>query len=83
MTLPAWMAEAACRRADPAAFFPERGRDPAPALRVCDRCPVREPCLDYAVATSATWGVWGGTTASQRRNEGEQPNLSSSTSASR
>ncbi len=29
-------------------------------MRICARCPVRDECGAYAVATSATWGVWGG-----------------------
>ncbi|MEV4178165.1 WhiB family transcriptional regulator [Nonomuraea sp. NPDC049709] len=37
------------------------------AKRVCDGCPVREPCLNYALNTSQAYGVWGGTDPAQRR----------------
>ncbi len=41
--------------------------DYGPALRVCASCPLREPCLEEALACGAPWGVWGGTTPAQRR----------------
>ena len=68
-----WTLEAACRNADTAIFFPaSEGRGKlmawADALAVCDVCPVREPCLDYALRTNQHDGVWGGTTPTHRRN---------------
>jgi WhiB family redox-sensing transcriptional regulator len=45
-----WMAEAACLGSD-ADFFPTtNGRSAQPAKALCARCPVREDCLDYAIA---------------------------------
>jgi hypothetical protein len=65
-----WMAAAACRTASPNLFFPQRG-DPqhatAAAKAVCDTCPVRDACLDYALATSQKHGIWGGMSERQRR----------------
>ena len=40
--------------------------DPA-ALAGCGSYHVREECLRYALAADERWGVWGGTTAEQRR----------------
>jgi WhiB family redox-sensing transcriptional regulator len=34
---------------------------------VCDRCTVTEKCLAYAMSDMDTTGIWGGTTAQQRR----------------
>lgn len=34
----------------------------------CASCPVRAPCLEYAMAAEIRGGIWGGTTARQRRN---------------
>lgn len=42
-------------------------RDQAVLLkRVCQRCPVQAPCLEYALAWDSV-GVWGGTTGAERR----------------
>ena len=62
-----WRELAACRGADLSLFFPERGESAESARRVCARCPVREPCLDYAVTNRITSGVWGGLTERERR----------------
>lgn len=65
-----WMDRALCREIGPTPFHPIKGGDPDPAKRVCDSCPVKRECLDYALAeftgTDDT-GVWGGTTEMQRR----------------
>ncbi len=64
-----WRQWAACLGADPGLFFPHRGRGLVrPALKVCARCVVIEECLDYAleIGTSADFGIWGGTTPTQR-----------------
>ncbi|WP_460782771.1 WhiB family transcriptional regulator [Nonomuraea sp. N2-4H] len=37
------------------------------AKQVCAGCPVREPCLEYALSTRQAHGVWGGTDPGQRR----------------
>jgi WhiB family redox-sensing transcriptional regulator len=63
-----WWADAACAGADPDWFFPEK-RDPwkvANAKRVCNGCPVLEPCRDYAMPKRLLDGIWGGLTAGER-----------------
>lgn len=57
-----------CAETDPEVFFPENGRvDLArKAIEICDRCPVRNACLEIAVR-DCEHGVWGGTTENQRR----------------
>ena len=62
-----WRERAACRGADLDLFFPGRGEPADPARRVCARCPVREPCLDYALRHGITHGIWGGLTERDRR----------------
>jgi WhiB family redox-sensing transcriptional regulator len=62
-----WRALAACRGADLNLFFPGRGESAGPARRVCAGCPVREPCLDYALTHGITHGVWGGLAERDRR----------------
>ncbi|MGW2639949.1 WhiB family transcriptional regulator [Streptomyces sp. NPDC001348] len=67
-----WRDHAACRHEDPDLFFPVGTTGPAvlqarQAKTVCERCPVREQCLDWALDTSQTIGIWGGTTEGERR----------------
>lgn len=57
-----------CFDADPKIFFPTHGRDTAQeAKRVCRRCCVRDECLDWALDTGQSHGVWGATTPEERR----------------
>lgn len=30
------------------------------AMAICDRCPVKQPCLEYALAAGEKDGIWGG-----------------------
>ena len=61
--LPVWMLDAACAEHDPEIFFVNATTE---ALRVCDRCLVRDECLTYALDQRIEHGVWGGTSGSQR-----------------
>ncbi len=62
-----WRDEANCVSTDPEAFFPEKGHSTKPALSVCARCPVQEPCLEFAIEHQMNEGVWGGKSAAQLR----------------
>ncbi len=62
-----WRELAACRGTDLEVFFPGRGETAEPARRICARCPVREPCLDYAVSNRIAYGIWGGLAERDRR----------------
>ncbi|GAB2621698.1 WhiB family transcriptional regulator [Streptomyces capparidis] len=67
-----WRHRAICRDEDPDLFFPIGSSGPAllqaeAAKRVCHRCPVREQCLEWALASGQDVGVWGGTTEDERR----------------
>ena len=48
-------------------FYPERGESAGPARQVCARCPVCQPCLEYALSNRITHGIWGGLTERERR----------------
>jgi hypothetical protein len=48
-------------------FFPGRGESAEPARQVCARCPVRQQCLDYAITSQISYGVWGGLAERDRR----------------
>ena len=67
-----WRPDAACRGADPELFFPIGTGGPAlvqidEAKQICRTCPVRAPCLAWALDHEVADGVWGGTTADERR----------------
>ena len=62
-----WMADGKCRDFDPAIFFPNDGIGVQAAQRICAECPVRTPCLEYALANHVDHGVWGGTSERERR----------------
>lgn len=36
------------------------------ALQICDRCPMKKLCADYAITAREPYGIWGGTTPSDR-----------------
>ena len=43
------------------------------AKALCSRCPVRQVCLDHALAVDEPFGVWGGLDASERRTTRSAP----------
>lgn len=67
-----WRGHAACRTADPELFFPVSQAGPSvgqieQAKQLCRACPVREPCLGWALGHGHVSGIWGGTTEDERR----------------
>lgn len=62
-----WTDQARCRGRDPEQFFQRGAARSRGAIRVCDNCPVRTQCLDYALEHDVDFGVWGGLTERQRR----------------
>lgn len=68
-----WWAAAACRGRRIEIFFPERGDTTRPAKELCAGCPVRDDCLDYALANGIKHGIWGGTSEKERRTPPTPP----------
>ena len=61
-----WMTYGACAGVSTNIFFPETDELPSEDARIlCARCPVREECLQWALAHNED-GYWGGTTKTQR-----------------
>lgn len=63
---------AACRQVDPELFFPVGhtlgwSKQIEQAKQVCNRCPMRSACLEWALSTGQWSGVWGGMTETERR----------------
>jgi WhiB family redox-sensing transcriptional regulator len=69
-----WQEQAACRDYDNVLFFgPDQGESElekqareARAKSICQRCPVSEPCLEFAMETNQKYGIWGGLTDKER-----------------
>lgn len=69
---PAWMLDAACRGHPPDDWFAEANTAESHAARkravaVCEECPVRAECLEFAVETNQAHGTWGGVGERERR----------------
>ena len=64
---PEWQRAALCRGYPSEMWFPAGHASSAEAKAICARCPVREPCLEYALANGDASGVWGGTSVRERR----------------
>jgi WhiB family redox-sensing transcriptional regulator len=60
------MARAACRGTDVNLFFAAPSESPEQARELCERCPVRRECGDYALGDPDLSGWWAGTSAKQR-----------------
>jgi len=62
-----WATRGRCRDLPTASFFAEDHASSLAACSICGQCEVRPECLAYAMANCVSWGVWGGTTADERR----------------
>lgn len=62
-----WRKRAACQGVDPEVFYPVSEEDSEDAKVICNQCPVREACLEYAITYRERDGVWGGATERERR----------------
>jgi len=70
-----WQAKAACRGPQSSVFFPpshferkeEKEARENRAKSICATCPVRRPCLDYALRIREPHGIWGGLNEVERK----------------
>ena len=68
-----WLDRAACAGHDPALWFPAGGASADEAVAICEGCPVRMECFEFAVAERFDVGIWAGLTpdalAAARRDD--------------
>ncbi|MFH9826750.1 WhiB family transcriptional regulator [Streptomyces bobili] len=57
-----------CRTTDPELWFSRSSSERALAVALCQECPIRRACAQYALDNPEVRGVWGGTTAADRRS---------------
>jgi WhiB family redox-sensing transcriptional regulator len=69
---PTWRQKSACRGLDPDVFFPSSDEEAEEPKAVCAMCPVRQLCLEHALAYREYDGVWGGFTERERRRMARQ-----------
>ena len=70
-----WQAKAACRGPHAAVFFPpshferkdEKELRENRAKAICATCPVKKPCLDYAIRIREPHGIWCGLNEVERK----------------
>ena len=62
-----WMTAGKCQDMPPSVFFPNDGVGVEIARRICANCPVKAPCLEYALLNRIDHGVWGGSSERERR----------------
>lgn len=55
-----WIGDAICSQTDPDIFFPNHGQSAAAAKLVCQTCPVKTACAQWAADADVRFGVWGG-----------------------
>lgn len=61
-----WIDEGACVGRPGDLWYEDRSRHTDEAVAICRECPVAALCLQWALDTGETWGVWGGKTAKER-----------------
>jgi WhiB family redox-sensing transcriptional regulator len=61
-----WREQAACRGMNPNWWYPHTSDSlTAAGYTICRRCPVRQECLEYALANDEP-GIWGGVSHRRR-----------------
>lgn len=66
---PEWRARAACVNVDPELFTGPFGQNGVRRAKgICNGCPVRIECLEFALGSAGAFGIWGGLTDGERRN---------------
>jgi WhiB family redox-sensing transcriptional regulator len=71
----AWQVKAGCRGPQAIVFFPpshferkdEKHEREQRAKAICATCPVKQPCLDYAIKIREPHGIWGGLNETERK----------------
>lgn len=66
-----WMTDGLCKdNHDP--WFDAHPAEELQAKKICERCPVREECLDYALDKGIWIGVFGGLNPDERKKHAKQ-----------
>lgn len=66
LSIPRFTGRALCAETDPDVFFPDERQSDATAKNICQPCPARQECLDWALTYREPHGVWGGLSPGER-----------------
>lgn len=61
-----WTKQADCRNLPTDLWYSEEAENQAFAKEICNGCPVKEPCLEWALKHEP-YGIWGGETGRGRQ----------------
>ena len=66
-TIPNWDG-ALCAETDPELFFPDKTNisNGYLAKKICNKCPLKQQCFEYAIKDWELKGIWGGTSERER-----------------
>jgi WhiB family redox-sensing transcriptional regulator len=62
-----WTRDALCHARPDLDWFASSPSKVAEAVAVCKQCPVMTECRACAIANRVEYGIWGGTTPTERR----------------
>lgn len=69
---PGWQKKGNCNGDDPNKYIPPPKQDTKDTRHynktICETCPVKKECLDYALANRIKIGLWGGTSPKERES---------------
>lgn len=74
----AWMEDAACAQIGPGLFYvgeKAQAREYDAARSVCNTCPVKVDCLEFALEVDDRHGMWGGLSPQEREKVRKQRGL--------
>lgn len=71
VSYPEWQKDALCQDYEPETFFPERSNKTGSLARqICNKCPVKQECLDWTLeiekGAGGRHGFFGGTSPKER-----------------
>lgn len=64
-----WMEDGVCRSVGTELWFPDQGDgwSAKKARAICQGCPSKRPCLEFALRNNERHGIWGGASERDRR----------------
>jgi WhiB family redox-sensing transcriptional regulator len=63
-----WQLQANCDETNTELFFSELKSKVEKAKAICNSCPVKSECLEFALNDGIEFGIFGGVTASERKS---------------
>lgn len=61
-----WREQHACAGVPLEMFFPVVKGISRKTIEICNSCPVKTECLNYAISNGIEYGIWGGMTERER-----------------